>query len=194
MKWYSIIFITLIVLLVFAEPVLAVDLLNGTVLNTTVSNTSMTFEACEINVTQSVVSNISIELSNPFYISSPAPQFTLPIFINFTDQNAHIDCGGLGPRFGTTLDQAILFCDQMRDAFGNISLTNFLGIYEILGIWIVLSVIAILIFVVMNRDALADGDFVIENLRIVGLAILGMGVIALLLVITLFTVEVICIP
>ncbi len=72
MKWYAIIIILLLI-----PSVSAVDLLNGTVLNATVSNSTMTFEGCEINVTQSVVSNISIELSNPFYISSPQP-FTLP--------------------------------------------------------------------------------------------------------------------
>lgn len=188
MKWYSI-----IMLLLLLPTASAVDLLNGTILNTTVSNTSLTFQGCELNVTQSVVSAISIELTNPLYLP-PGQPFTLPAFLNITRENSVFDCIDLGPNFGTTTDQGLLFCQNMRSAFGDISLTSFIPVYGIIGIVLIITVAIILILVLSKRDALAKGEGVEETLKIAGLVILGMGVIALLLIITLFTIDVICIP
>jgi len=95
MKWQAI-----IILLLLIPSASAVDLLSGTILNTTVSNTSMSFEQCELMVDISTVTNVSIELTNPVYIT-PGQQFSLPNFINFSTENAHLDCGQLGPVFGT---------------------------------------------------------------------------------------------
>lgn len=145
--------------IILIPSVSAVDLTSGTILNATTTNITLSFTQCELKVDKAVVSPVSIELTNPSYLTTGI-SFTLPNFINVTSpavaNNTALDCGDLGGLFGTSK----FVCNTAER-----------GIFKAIIIFAGLALVIFAIMLFIKRGV------VVESIGVKGLIIIYVGLL-----------------